>query len=52
MRHLLPMLAVLAMSACVDPQLGVGMTVGANGLRITPSATAGLPGGGHVTISP
>lgn len=52
MRHLLPLLAVLTLSACVDPQLGVGMTIGANGVSIAPSASAGLPGGGRVTISP
>lgn len=44
-------LAILLLAGCVDPRLNAGLTLGSNGLSVTPSISAGVPGGGTVTIS-
>ena len=45
-------LALLMLSACVDPRLNAGISVGAGGAYITPSISGGLPGGGQISYTP
>lgn len=45
-------LALLMLSACVDPRLNAGISIGANGAYVTPSISGGLPGGGQISYSP
>jgi predicted small secreted protein len=52
MRVLVLVFCGLSLSACVDPQLGLGMTIGSGGVKVSPSVTTGLEGGGTLTISP
>ena len=50
--RLVLILSALALSACVSPQLGVGMTLGAGGVHVSPTVSAGVPGGGRISYSP
>jgi hypothetical protein len=51
MRGLLPVLAALILSACSDPRLSAGLSLGANGLSVTPSVS-GTVGDGTVSFTP
>ena len=51
MRYAL-LIAALALTGCISPQLGVGMTLGAGGVQVSPTVSAGVPGGGRVTYTP
>ena len=44
-------LMIAALSACTDPRLNAGLSLGADGLRVSPSVSAGL-GGGRIAYSP
>ena len=44
--------ALLALTACVDPSLNAGISIGPNGASISPSISAGLDGGGTLTYQP
>ncbi len=43
---------VLTLTACVDPRLNAGISIGANGASITPSISGGIPGAGRLTYEP
>ncbi|MEY4870982.1 MAG: hypothetical protein RLZZ563_312 [Pseudomonadota bacterium] len=43
--------ALLALAACTDPRLNAGLSLGSDGLRVSPSVSAGL-GGGRISYSP
>ena len=45
-------LALLLLSACVDPRLNAGISLGSNGLSVAPSISGGLRGGGTISYSP
>ena len=45
-------IALLLLSACVDPRLNAGISLGSNGVSVTPSISGGVPGGGTITFSP
>ena len=49
MIRLLPILFLL--SACVDPTLNAGITIGTGGVSVTPSVS-GKVGGATVSVSP
>lgn len=44
--------ALTLLAACSDPALNVGLTLGSGGVSVRPSVSAGLEGGGRVSISP
>ena len=44
------LLAVLALAACTDPQLGIGMSIGNGGVAVSPTLSGNL-GGATVTVS-
>ena len=46
------LIALLLLSACVDPRLNAGISLGSNGLSVTPAISGGLPGGGTISYSP
>ena len=48
--RLLPLL--VALSACVDPRLNAGVSIGPGGTRVYPSISTGIEGGGTITYSP
>ena len=41
-RATLLILAVLSLAACTDPRLNAGLSLGSDGLRVSPSVSAGL----------
>ncbi len=47
-------LAVLAipLTACVDPRLGAGISIGSNSVSIAPVISGGVPGGGTISYTP
>ena len=45
-------LAILTLTACVGPKFNARLTLGSNGLSVTPSISAGVPGGGTVNYTP
>ncbi len=45
-------IALLLLSACVDPRLNAGISLGSNGVSVTPSISGGIPGGGRISYSP
>lgn len=47
---LLGLVALLA--ACTDPRLNAGVSLGADGVQVYPSISAGLGGGGRIAYSP
>lgn len=51
MRHALPLILLLALAACADPRLNAGLSLGANGLTVTPSVSGRL-GGGTLSYTP
>lgn len=46
------LLALLLLSACVNPQLNAGISIGAGGVSVAPSISGGVPGGGQITYTP
>jgi hypothetical protein len=42
---------LLGLAACSAPRLNAGLSLGADGLTVTPSVSAGL-GGGRISYSP
>lgn len=42
---------VLCLAACTSPRLNAGLSLGADGLTVSPSVSAGL-GGGRISYSP
>ena len=54
MRFLLAVLLLTAplLSACVDPRLNAGISIGEHGATVTPSISGGVPGGGRLTYTP
>jgi len=47
------LLITLLLAACTDPRLNAGLSLGADGLRVSPSISAGLgAGGGRIAYSP
>ncbi|WP_434617123.1 hypothetical protein [Tabrizicola sp. M-4] len=50
-RPLLLIAALAALVACTSPRLNAGLSLGADGLTVTPSVSAGL-GGGRISYSP
>ncbi len=51
MTRLAPLMLLL-LSACVDPRLNAGISIGANGATVRPSITTGVAGGGTLTYTP
>lgn len=51
MPRLLPILIALVLTACTDPRLNAGLSLGANGLSVTPSVSGKL-GDGTVSFTP
>lgn len=47
----LALLLILSLSACADPRLNAGISIGAGGVSVTPSVS-GRVGGVGVSISP
>lgn len=47
----LALVALMALSACTSPRLNAGLSLGADGLTVRPSVSAGL-GGGRISYSP
>ena len=45
-------LAILTLTACVDPRLGAGISIGSNGVLVSPVISGGVPGGGTISYSP
>ena len=45
------LVALIALGACTSPRLNAGLSLGADGLRVTPSVSAGLAGG-RISYSP
>lgn len=37
---------------CTDPRLNAGLSLGPDGLSVSPSVSAGLGGGGRIAYSP
>lgn len=54
MRFVLVALLLTAplLSACVDPRVNAGISIGQNGTTVTPSISGGIPGGGRLTYTP
>ena len=50
-RLLLPIAAIAMLVACTAPRLNAGLSLGTDGLTVTPSVSAGL-GGGRISYSP
>jgi hypothetical protein len=46
------LLACLMLAACTDPRLNAGLSLGANGLSVTPSLSGSIGDGARVSISP
>ena len=46
------LLAALLLTACVDPRLNAGISIGEHGATVTPSISGGVPGGGRLTYTP
>jgi hypothetical protein len=46
------LIALLLLIACVDPRLNAGISLGGNGISVTPSISGGIPGGGTISYSP
>ena len=51
LRHLLLFATLAALAACTSPRLNAGLSLGTDGLTVTPSVSAGL-GGGRISYSP
>ena len=49
--RLIALVLLTLTAACSDPQLDTNLSLGSNGLQITPSLS-GMLGGAHVSISP
>ena len=45
-------LSLLTLTACIDPRLNAGLSIGSNGLSVTPSISGGVPGGGTIRYTP
>ena len=43
--------ALIALSACTSPRLNAGLSLGPEGVTVSPSVSAGL-GGGRISYSP
>lgn len=52
MTRLCLLFVTLVLAACTDPRLNAGISLGADGLRVSPSVSAGLGGGGRIAYSP
>jgi hypothetical protein len=52
MPRLLAALTLIFLAACTDPRLNAGLSIGADGVSISPSVSAGLEGGGTLSYSP
>ena len=54
MRFLLAalLLTVPLLTACVDPRLNAGISIGQHGATVTPSISGGVPGGGRLSYTP
>ncbi len=52
MRLTAPLMALLLLAACVDPQLQAGISIGPNGTSVYPAISTGIEGGGTITYSP
>ena len=52
MRLTAPLIALLLLAACVDPQLQAGISIGPNGTSVYPAISTGIEGGGTITYSP
>jgi hypothetical protein len=50
-RILLFLTALSSLAACSSPRLNAGLSLGPDGLSVTPSVSAGL-GGGRISYSP
>jgi hypothetical protein len=48
----LSVLALIALSACGDPRLGAGLSLGRGGVSVSPVISGALPGGGRLSYSP
>jgi hypothetical protein len=46
------LVALLVLTACVDPRLNAGVSIGAHGASLVPSISGGLPGGGRLSYTP
>ena len=51
MRAMLWLVLLAGLSACTDPRLDAGVSLGADGVRVSPSVSAGLGGGGRIAYS-
>jgi len=45
------LLTAALLAACTDPRLNAGLSLGGDGLRVSPSISAGL-GGGRIAYAP
>lgn len=50
-RFIVVILCLSTLTACVNPNLGLGVSVGANGVNVAPRISTGIPGV-NVTIAP
>ena len=46
------LLAAPLLTACVDPRVNAGISIGQHGATVTPSISGGVPGGGRLTYTP
>lgn len=51
MTRSLALAALIGLCACSSPRLNAGLSLGADGLTVTPSVSAGLAGG-RISYSP
>lgn len=51
MRRICLLICLFTVAACSDPRLNAGISIGANGVRVTPSVS-GQVGGATISISP
>ncbi len=51
MKHTVLLIAALLLTACVDPRLNAGISIGNNGVTVSPSVS-GQIAGGTVTYAP
>ena len=51
-RLVLLSLVIAIVAGCTDPRLNAGLSLGPDGLRVSPSVSAGLGGGGRIAYSP
>lgn len=50
-RFTLVLACLATLTACVEPRLGLGVSVGANGVNVAPRISTGIPGVA-VTVAP